>query len=149
MPRGRRSEQSLTIILDENIAGDELRDALGPIAAQHEAVVELLSTHHARGTPDEVWLETAGKRGWVIVTYDVHVRRRPAERAMLEAAGVIAFVLRGKGLNGDQIRDALVNALPGICRKARQLAPPVICHVSRDGEIRVIVGDRRGGVRRK
>jgi hypothetical protein len=59
MPRGRRNEQPLTIILDENIAGDELRAALAPIAARHGATVELLSAHHARGTPDEIWLKGA------------------------------------------------------------------------------------------
>jgi hypothetical protein len=148
MPRGRRNEQPLTIILDENIAGDELRDALAPIATQHTATVQLLSAYHPRGTPDEVWLKTAGERGWVIPTYDVHVQRRPVERSILEAAGVIAFVLRGNRLDGDQIRDALVTALPSVCRRARQLAPPVICHISRNGEIRVILGERRSGIRR-
>lgn len=58
------------------------------------------------------------------------------------------YILRGT-LNGDQIRDALVRALPTICRRHRQLAPPVICHISRDGEVTVKVGERRGGIRRK
>jgi PIN like domain len=121
---------------------------LAPIAARHAATIEQLSAFHPRGTPDEVWLKTAGDRGWVIVTYDVHIRRRPAERSILEAAGVMAFVLRGNRLDGDQIREALVAALPAICRRARQLAPPAICHITRDGDVRVIVGERRAGIRR-
>jgi hypothetical protein len=57
------------------------------------------------------------------------------------------YILRGT-LNGDQIRDALVKALPTICRRHRQLVPPVICHISRDGGVTVKVGERRGGIKR-
>ena len=51
-------------------------------------------------------------------------------------------------MNGDQIRNALVKALPMICRKHRQLVPPIICHISREGEVTVKEGQRRGGIRR-
>lgn len=60
------------------------------IAARHAATVQALHAHYPRGTPDEIWLKTAGQHGWVVVTYDVHVRRRPAERSILEAAAEVA-----------------------------------------------------------
>ena len=63
-------------------------------------------------------------------------------------AGVCMYILRGT-LNGDQIRDALVQTLPTICRKHRQLVPPVICHISREGEVTVKVSQRRGGIKRQ
>jgi hypothetical protein len=58
------------------------------------------------------------------------------------------YILRGS-LNRDQIRDALVKAIPAICRRHRQLVPPIICHVSREGEVTVKVGERRGGIKRQ
>jgi hypothetical protein len=83
----------------------------------------------------------------VVITCDVHIKRRPAEKLILMRAGVSVFILRG-ALNGDEIRDALLAALPSICRRSRQLAPPIVCHVSRDGDVTVIEGKRRGGIKR-
>jgi hypothetical protein len=51
------------------------------------------------------------------------------------------YILRGT-LNGDQIRDALVKALPTSCRGHRQI-PPVICHISRDEALCQLWGKRR------
>lgn len=128
MTRGRRSEQepALAIVLDENIAAEELRSALAEPARAHNARVELIMDHFARGTLDETWLPVAAERRWAVITCDVHLKKRPAEKVILMRAGVSVFILRG-ALNGDQIRDAL----PAICRRHRQLAPPVICHVAR------------------
>jgi hypothetical protein len=35
-----------------------------------------------------------------------------------------------------------------IASEDRQLAPPIICHISRDGEVTVKEGQRRGGIKR-
>src|SRR5262245_33545571 len=142
MPRRRRSERpdSLAVVLDENIASEDLRDALVPLAVANNARIELITQHFARGTPDEVWLPIAAARRWVVITCDAHVKKRPAEKDILLRAGVSVFILRG-ALNGDEIRDALVTALPAICRRHRQLAPPVICHVTREGQVTVVLGE--------
>jgi hypothetical protein len=149
MTRGRRSEPSpaLAIVLDENIAAEELRSVLAEPARAHNARVELIMDHFERGTPDEAWMPVAAERGWAVITCDVHLKKRPAEKVILMRAGVAVYILRG-ALSGDQIRDALLAALPAICRRHRQLAPPIICHVSRDGDVTVMEGKRRGGIKR-
>lgn len=147
MPRPR-SPTPLTIVLDENLASERLCAALSDVAAEHDATVEMLSKHFPNGTLDQVWLPEAGKCGWLVVTVDVHIRRRPSEREILANAGVKAFIVRGRGMNGDQICEAIKTAIPAICRRARQLAPPMICNVYRDGRVEVVDGRRRGGVRR-
>ena len=113
MARKRRSEQvpPLALILDENIAAEDLRSALAETARRHNARVELIMDHFERGTPDETWLPVAAERRWAVITCDAHIKRRPAEKVILMSAGVSVFILRG-ALNGDQIRDALVAALP-------------------------------------
>jgi PIN domain-containing protein len=138
----------LLIVLDENIASEDLRDALAPIAAASDARVELHTAYFPRETKDPVWMPVAAEQHWAVISCDVSVKRRPAEKEILMRAGMCVYILRG-GLNRDQIRDALVKALPTICRRHRQLAPPVICHVSREGEVTVKVGERRGGIRRQ
>ena len=143
----RRSDELLLIVLDENIASQEIQDALVPVAQAAGARVDLHTAHFPRETKDPVWMPVAAAQHWAVISCDVSVKRRPAERDILMSAGVCMYILRGM-LNGDQIRHALVKALPAICRRHRQLAPPVICHISRDGEVTVKFGKRRGGVKR-
>lgn len=118
-----------------------------PVAGAHGAAVQLLTEHFPRGTTDEIWLEVAAENRWAVITCDAHIKRRPAEREILMRAGVCVFILRNE-LDSNEIRDALSVAIPAICRKHRQLMPPVICHVSRHGEVVVIEGKRRGGIKR-
>jgi hypothetical protein len=146
--RGKqRSSAPLTIVLDENLASEELRAVLAPIRRASGAQIDLHTAHLARGTKDPVWLPVAAERNWAVISCDVSVKRRPAEKDIVMQAGVCMYVLRGD-LNGDQIRDALVKALPAICQRHRRLVPPVICHISRAGEVTVKLGARRGGIRR-
>jgi nucleotide-binding universal stress UspA family protein len=146
-PASPASLRPVVIVLDENLAGQELRDDLLAVARANGATVELLTEHFARGTTDEVWLEAAAENRWAVITCDARIKRRPAEREILQRAGVYAFILRNE-LNSDEIRDALQTALPAICRRHRQLAPPVICHVSRHGEVMVVMGTRRAAIKR-
>lgn len=138
------SGDPLLIVLDENIAGPDLLAALTPVALAVGARVDLHTVHDPRGTKDPVWMPIAAEQRWAVISCDVNIKRRPAEKAILLNAGVCMYILRG-ALNGDQMRDALVKALPTICRRHRQLAPPVICHISRDGGVTVMHGKRRGG----
>ena len=97
MTSGRRSEQvpPLAIILDENIAAEDLRTALAETARRHNARVELIMDHFERGTPDETWLPVAAERRWAVITCDAHIKKRPAEKLILMTAGVSVFILRG------------------------------------------------------
>ena len=144
---GKLPSGELLIVLDENIASEDLRDALAPIAAASGARIDLHTAHFPRETKDPVWMPVAAKQRWAVISCDVSVKRRPAEKEILMRAGVCVYILRGC-LNRDQIRDALAKALPTICRRHRQLTPPIVCHVSRDGEVTVKMGERRGGIRR-
>jgi uncharacterized protein with PIN domain len=44
------------------------------------ARVEILEDHFSEDTDDEIWIEVA-QRGWVILTKDVAIRKRPLELA--------------------------------------------------------------------
>ena len=115
------SADPLLIVLDENIAGPDLQAALAPVALTFGAHVDLHTVHYERGTKDPVWMLLAAQHRWAVISCDANIKRRPAEKDILVNAGVCMYILRG-ALNGDQIRDALVKALPTICRKHRQLA---------------------------
>jgi PIN like domain len=46
----------------------------------HRLAVERHANHFASETPDEEWLETAGRRGWIVLTHDRRIRYKPNER---------------------------------------------------------------------
>ena len=49
------------------------------------------------GNPDAVWLPIVGGLGLVVITRDKKIRSRPAEAALVVAAGVRGFVLTSAG----------------------------------------------------
>ncbi|HEX6024959.1 MAG TPA: hypothetical protein VFZ00_23410, partial [Solirubrobacter sp.] len=65
---------------------------------------------------DETWLFDAGRRGWVVLMKDDAIRRRPAEREALVAAGVRAFCLTNAQLRGADQARRLVAILDRILR---------------------------------
>lgn len=85
----------LLIVLDDNIASEALRDALAPIAAQFSARVVMHTVYYPRETKDPVWMPMAAAQRWAVISCDVSVKRRPAERDILMNAGVCMYILRG------------------------------------------------------
>ncbi len=110
--------------------------------------VEIHDDHFPATCDDEVWLPQVGARGWVVVTKDKYIRRRPRERRAIEDGNVAAFVLTASRINGAEMAHAFVTALPRILHIAAKYGRPLIATVSRVGAVAVVVGERRGGVRR-
>ena len=100
--------------------------------------VRIHDEHFAKDAKDEVWLAEAGKKGWVVLTKDKHIRYRGVEIHALRAAKVRAFVLSASGdLSGAEVSQIFVKALPSIKRLCKKIAPPFIALVSRGGTLRL------------
>jgi hypothetical protein len=56
---------------------------------------------------DEEWLSEVGRRQWVVLTKDERIRYREIERTALMNAGVRAFVLTAKNLQGSEMANIL------------------------------------------
>lgn len=63
-----------------------------------------------RGTPDDAWLQTAGKLGLVVLTRDMRIRYRPVEKAAWLKFGVRGFILTGKDSQSTQRSQAILSA---------------------------------------
>jgi hypothetical protein len=63
-----------------------------------------------RDAADEDWMPVVAATGWVIVTRDFAVKRRPAERAAWMAASAIIVMLRGDKLSGEDMASMLLAA---------------------------------------
>jgi hypothetical protein len=130
--------------LDRCLGRYEVADAL----RKRNAGVEIHDDHFDPDTADEVWLAEIARRGWIILTRDRAIRYRAVEHEAVRRAGAAYFVLRGKDLTGAHMSEAFARALPAIEKRARQYARPLIAAVSQTGEVSILEGERRGGVRR-
>lgn len=123
------------------------------------ARVEVLLDHFASGCPDVEWLPEVAKRleldprdstAWVALTKDKWIRRRPAEMAALQRAGVAAFVLSSKELTGAEMGAAFATAHPRMREMLRKYEPPFVAAVDKAGVVTLLTTpERRASIRRK
>jgi predicted nuclease of predicted toxin-antitoxin system len=128
----KRPERPLVLFVDECLGRHLVPDAL--IAAG--AAVEPYHTQFQPGTPDAEWLPAVGRKGWVVLTKDRHVRRRPIEVQAILSSGVKAFVLTCGDLQGLEQAALLVKVLPKIRRLCRRPGP-FIATITRSGIVQI------------
>jgi hypothetical protein len=95
--------------------------------------------HHQRfapAAPDTEWLAVAGAEGWLVLTRDQNIRRRPNELAAVKAAGVCMFVLGQGNLSAAETARIVVGAWPRMLRAARGVRRPAIFTLTREGVLR-------------
>lgn len=66
--------------------------------------------HFAHDTPDVDWLREVGRKGWLVLTRDQNIRRKPNELAALREAGVILFAFTSGNLSAQETADIVVRA---------------------------------------
>jgi hypothetical protein len=72
---------------------------------------------------DVTWLERAGRAGWVVLTNDDAIRRRPVELRALAGHRVRCFCLTNANLTGEQQRDRFVVNINRMVQRARKPGP--------------------------
>jgi len=55
--------------------------------------VHLRDEFSDRGIDDVIWIPEIGRRGWILVTGDLRIRRRKAEKVVFQRAGIVTFFL--------------------------------------------------------
>jgi predicted nuclease of predicted toxin-antitoxin system len=130
------------LFLDRNLGKKIVADAL----RQAGADVRVHDDHFSANARDEEWLSEVGRRQWVVLTKDTRIRYHEIERMALISAGVRAFVLTAKNLQGSEMADIFVRALPTIQRFATNHAPPFIAQITRSGKVSILMS-QHGQVR--
>lgn len=92
--------------------------------------VERHADHFTEQTPDDVWLETVGKKGWIALTHDRRIRYKPNELNAVIQHGVALLVIVGKAAFPDLAR-AFVTSLPAVENFLARHKPPFIAKVYR------------------
>src|SRR5271157_5395740 len=91
----QRHKLQFVIFLDENHCNNKA--VLEALAAAGVAV-ERHCNHFASGTEDVVWLPEVGRRQWIAVTTDDHIRRRAVEKREVLRHNVRLFVFTSNNL---------------------------------------------------
>jgi hypothetical protein len=89
----------------------------------------------AQGTEDAIWLAHAGSQGWVVLTKDQRIQKRPNELAAVLTARVRQFVLVDAGLTAPQMAKVFVQARKSMERLLRRREAPFIASITKNGTL--------------
>jgi len=87
---------------------------------------------------DSAWLTEVGRRRWVVLSKNPRIRKVPAERHALMAAGVRAFFLRRGHRTGVEMYEIFKAAMPRILNIVAKHPGPFIALISKNGEIEIL-----------
>jgi hypothetical protein len=130
--------EPLTFFIDAALGRVTVADALraeGLSVVLHDEVFP-------QGAADEEWLPELGRRGWVLLTKDDRIRSTTAQREILLAAGVRAFILSGANLPGPAMAEAFRKAAKRMQRVTLGERHPFIARLTPSGEVRLLVRGR-------
>src|SRR5438128_1543570 len=105
----RKPPDALVYYLDANLDGPELVKSLREAGMRCEPHRD----HFAPDAADETWMPVVASKGWVIVTRDFAIKRKPTERAAWTAANATIIMLRGEKFSGADMGKMLVAAHAG------------------------------------
>jgi hypothetical protein len=118
----RRTEQSPEFFVDRSL-GKSIVVGLRTAGLNVRSMADVYGEQRAQALPDEIWLSDAGEKGWVVLTKDDAIRRRPAERDAMVAAAVRVFCLTTAQLRGDEQIARFVTNRYRIVRQASKSGP--------------------------
>lgn len=113
--------------LDRSVESASVAAALRDAGVQ----VRLHGDFFAHDAKDEVWLPDVAHRGWIVLTRDKWIRRRPIEKQALIASGARAFVLTWGNLRGREMAEMIVKHIDSMARLARITEPPFVFAVTK------------------
>jgi hypothetical protein len=91
-------------------------------------------------TLDVDWIPEVGKRGWVVITGDRGISKKPAERKALEEAKIIS-VFMAKGFTEKPIFELVslfIKWWPDIDRHVHHVTPGTSLQVNPNGKVEIL-----------
>ena len=121
MPRSRPPRDPPEFFVDRSLGYHLLPDALRALGFAVHTMRSVYGPDAEETVPDVVWLEQAGRAGWV--AQDDAIRRRPVELQALATNGVRAFCLTNANLTGEQQRDRFLANINRMIQRSRRPGP--------------------------
>jgi predicted nuclease of predicted toxin-antitoxin system len=117
------------VFLDRSLGKQVIATALRTAGFQ----VEVHDDHFSTDAKDEDWLTAVGREGWVVLTKDKKIKYRMVELAAVVAANAKVFTLTAGSVQGSEMADIFVKAMPKIKAYVETNTPPYIVRVSKVG----------------
>ncbi len=99
--------------------------------------VEIHDDHFPQDAKDVDWLPAVAAKGWVVLTKDAAVARRPMERDAVETAGARVFAFSNANVPASAVAAGFLVAWPKMLALIDGSAGPFIAVVHRDGRVEV------------
>ena len=116
------SDERLEIYVDRSLGQVIVPEALRQLGLTVRTEVSVFG-HVPEGVPDAVWLDRAGKEGWIVFTKDARIRYRVAEISVLAQERVKAFVLSAGNLSAPEQAQRFVSNINRIRQACHQEGP--------------------------
>lgn len=94
--------------------------------------------HFDKDTPDDEWLAAVGRRGWIVLSKDKHLRHNLIEIAALLKSNTHSFILTSGNDTGQEMAEAFLAAMPDIKRIVAKFPPPLVATVTKSGTVKVV-----------
>jgi predicted nuclease of predicted toxin-antitoxin system len=120
-----------TLFIDRSAWSNRLADAL---RLQHIRFIAL----HDRfpiDVSDQEWLRVASDEGWIVLSRDKRIRRKPNELAALHASKVVMFALVAGNATAADTAQIVGEALPRMYALTKGAKRPALFSIYRDGRI--------------
>lgn len=119
--------ESLVAFIDRSLVANALRNS--------GYTVEIHDDHFPPDAPDYVWLTEVSRRGWLVFTKDKKIKHRVAELHAVVSSGAMVFTLSGGSVQGSEMAQIFVNAMPNIALYVSENPGPFIVRVGRTGKL--------------
>ena len=136
-PSAPRSQP--VVYIDESLSQKYLPEALRALGLIVYTVRDL---RPSGGLKDEEWLREVGGRGWLALTKDKAIRRRPNEILAFKNANVRAVVLSAGTMTGPDQAALFTRRWPKLLKYANTLTPPFLVRLEKTGGCEVLFAGR-------
>lgn len=114
--------------LGRHIVADAIR-ALGYVV---HSMADVYPDGEDQRVADTQWIAEADERGWVVLTKDERITRRPDEQAALAASQLRVFALGTQDMTGPEMAERYVANINRLVQRSRKQGPFVdIVHPDR------------------
>ena len=100
--------------------------------------VEVHDDHFAIDAPDEEWIRSVARRGWVAVTRDRNIRYRTHEMNSIRENTARVIVIRMKDATGEAIAEVLWRSRSRIARFVATTPAPFVVAITSNGTLQLI-----------
>lgn len=104
--------------------------------------VEEHDNHFPPNTSDEMWLAEIGRRGWLAISKDKNIARKPNEINAVMNSDVGLFIVVGGEIRHKELAENFVNCRSKVQQFLEKNSPPFIAKVYRPSPSRPQTGGR-------